>query len=101
MLRLAAGKSAGMVAAWQSGALDSAGNLARQGAAFSGQAWTGNAHGSMTVTAVAWSAAAQTAGAAGAAQQQQQALLCTTCMDGSAKAWHWDGRQVCRPSEVA
>lgn len=88
VLRLAAGKSAGTVVAWQSGPLNSAAAPAAQPSAYAGSAWTGNAHGSWSVSGVAWAAPP------GAASGERKVLLCTCGMNGAAKAWRWDGTQV-------
>ena len=61
---------------------------AAQPSAYAGSAWTGNAHGSWSVSGVAWAAPP------GAASGERKVLLCTCGMNGAAKAWRWDGTQV-------
>ena len=93
-----AGKAAGALTLWSatSGSPGKEGTAAAPGGggacARAGEVlWSGSAHGSLSVTGAAFARASLSAGGPSLARP---ALLCTSCMDGSARAWCWDGTQV-------
>ena len=95
---MAAGKAAGALTLWSApGSPDKEEGVGApsSSAAVDGRAgevsYTGSVHGSPSVTGVGF---ARRSLSAGGPSPERPALLATSAMDGSARAWRWDGSQV-------